>query len=167
MRTLLAKEKRVSVCIVVLLVLLIGISASDACSTYSLSAGDPVGISIDVKSGTVVEVDATGMVHTNPGGDVVGCDLWAGPDGLPACYYVSGVAQIHGLSFMALVGNMDGRWFFVGRHSNIVVEKDTVLRLVVNDWIYSDNAGSFKVTIGGQPLCHRTVPIFGLLLENE
>ncbi len=115
--------------------------------TYTLQAKNAGGIVIPVNEGDVVRIQASGRVHTFPGGTVAGCDVWTGPSGLSNCIYISRQPELDGLPFMGLVGTLNGEKIYIGTNKTIRCDSDGELLLFVNDWIHSDNAGSFRVRV--------------------
>lgn len=117
-------------------------------NTYTLSAMDSAGIRLSVKSGDHISIRAQGEVHTHPNGEVAECDFWVGPEGIPGCRYVSERPELHGLPFMGLIGSFDQvSYWFVGQQTDVIAPSDGELTLVINDWVYSDNAGEFTLTV--------------------
>lgn len=114
---------------------------------YTLEANDAGGIVIPVNEGDVVIIQASGRVHTFPGGTVAGCDVWTGPSGLSNCIYLSQQPELNRLPFMALVGTLNGKKMYIGANQTIRCDSDGELVLFVNDWVHNDNAGSFRVRV--------------------
>ncbi|MEH2264938.1 hypothetical protein [Nostoc sp.] len=115
--------------------------------TYKLLANNGQGIVIPVSQGDVIKINASGQVHTHPGGTVAGCDIWTQPSGLKNCIYVSQRPELDGLPFMALVGILNGEKIYIGSNKTIQCDSDGELVLLVNDWVYDDNTGSLKVKV--------------------
>ena len=115
--------------------------------TYKLSANNGEGLVIPIKQGDVLKINASGRVHTHPGGTIAGCDVWTQPSGLKNCIYVSQRPELDGLPFMALVGILNGEKIYIGSNKTIECDSDGELVLLVNDWIYDDNTGSLKVRV--------------------
>jgi hypothetical protein len=94
---------------------------------------------VSVKAGQLLTLDATGSVRF-----LKDKRATAGPDGQPVRYQGCDGPGFCG----ALVGRIaDGGLFLVGRHTSFTVTAPGELSLGVNDYSYSDNSGSFTVTV--------------------
>jgi hypothetical protein len=116
-------------------------------TVYELLATNEQGISIDVAGGQRVHITATDSVNTNPAGTVLDCDLWTDADGITTCNYVWTDPNCRGLPFMALIGTCGADSFLVGTSFDSTFSGDCTLTLVVNDWVFYDNAGRFMVSV--------------------
>ncbi|MEP0858616.1 pentapeptide repeat-containing protein [Trichocoleus sp. DQ-U1] len=116
-------------------------------TTYLLDAKNAKGIRISIPKGKNVVITASGRVHTNPKGHVSKCDVWTGPEGIKNCDYDED-PKLQGSSFMALIGQFnDGPYFKIGKKHELSGNTRGILVLKVNDWGYSDNSGSFTITV--------------------
>lgn len=123
-------------------------SSSTGAKVYELSAVYEDAIVFDVAAGKNVHITATGEVNTNPDGPVLDCDLWTDADGIPDCQYVISETNCHGLPFMALIGIYnDDEYFLVGTEFDSTFAEAGVMRLEINDWVFTDNDGAFTVTV--------------------
>jgi hypothetical protein len=116
---------------------------------YQLPAVADTTITIAVKAGQTLQITATGTVCTNPGGPVADCDMWTDANGIPSCHYVNDAWQCRGLPFMALIGRRVGhhQYFLVGTDYMRDCDSDGELKLMVNDWVFGDNAGAFTISV--------------------
>jgi len=114
---------------------------------YELLATDEAGITLNIDAGQRVQISATDSVNTNPEGPVEDCDLWTDADGIPDCSYVVDSPECRGLPFMALIGEIDSGYFFVGTNFDSTFTDAAELTLLINDWVFSDNAGRFMVSV--------------------
>jgi len=123
-------------------------SSSGKPKVHELPATYEEGIAFDVAAGKNVHITATGEVNTNPDGPMIDCDLWTDADGIPDCSYVISETQCHGLPFMALIGIYDeDEYFLVGTEFDSTFAEAGRMRLEINDWAFTDNAGAFTVTV--------------------
>jgi hypothetical protein len=114
---------------------------------YELLATDEDGISISVKANQTVSITSTDSVNTNPGGPVVDCDLWTDADGILDCQYVTDDPLCRGLPFMALIGTCGADSFLIGTKFDSTFASACTLTFVVNDWVFTDNDGRFRVSV--------------------
>lgn len=114
---------------------------------YELLATKGAGINVSVKANQRVEITATDSVSTNPNIYVPDCDKWTNADGIADCHYVTTAPECRGLPFMALLGNIDNDYFVVGTDFDSTFTSDVQLKLVINDWVFGDNAGKFTVNV--------------------
>ncbi len=125
-----------------------GPASSGKPKIYELPATYEEGIAFDIAAGRNVHITATGEVSTNPDGPVIDCDLWTDADGIPDCNYVISNTECHGLPFMALIGIYDeDEYFLVGTDFDSTFAEAGQMRLEINDWVFTDNAGAFTVTV--------------------
>lgn len=104
-----------------------------------------------ISADQTVTITTTDSVITNINGGVADCDYWTDADGIPDCHYIDDNPDLHGLPFMALIGEYGGEYFLVGTsYQNTFASADT-LKLSVNDWggcgDDSDNVGQFVITV--------------------
>ena len=114
---------------------------------YELPATLDTSIVIDIEAGKTVEITATDSVNTNPDGPVVDCDLWTDADGIADCNYVTGSPECRGLPFMALLGHRGTDYFLVGTSFDTTFSNAGQLELLINDWVFNDNAGKFRISV--------------------
>jgi len=116
---------------------------------YQLPAAVDSAITITVKAGQTLQITTTGNVCTNPGGPVADCDHWTDANGIPDCHYVTAAWQCRDLPFMALIGRRAGhhQYFLVGTDYAQDCDSDGEVELMVNDWVFGDNAGAFTISI--------------------
>jgi hypothetical protein len=113
---------------------------------YVLKANDPRGITISGKEGQTVTIEASGAVHTRPGGTVSNCDEWTDPNGIRNCHYTNKDRIPYNQPFMALLGKFeDEPPFFIGTNYEYNFNNTGSLRLFINDSDYTDNDGDFKI----------------------
>lgn len=125
----------------------------DQSQTYTYDAVrswcDP--LIIAVKAGQTVTITVTDSVITNPTGVVEDCDYWTDADGIADCHYVEQNELLHGLPFMALIGEFADEYFLVGTSYKHAFTADGNLELSVNDWggcgDESDNDGQFVIKV--------------------
>jgi len=119
-------------------------------AVYQLAATADTTITLTARKGQTIRIRTTGSVCTNPGGPVVDCDIWTDADGIPDCHYVEDAWQCHNLPFMALIGRrVDERhdYFLVGTDYTETCDEDAEIEIKINDWILSDNAGAFTISV--------------------
>ena len=114
---------------------------------YELMATDDAGINVSVKANQRVEITTTDSVSTNPNILVPDCDKWTKANGIADCHYVTTEQECRGLPFMALLGNVDNDYFVVGTDFDSTFANDVQLKLVINDWVFFDNAGKFTISV--------------------
>jgi len=118
---------------------------------YQLPAPVDTTITLAVNAGQTLQITTTGSVCTNPGGPVVDCDIWTDANGIPDCHYVTSAWQCRDLPFMALIGHRVGshRYFLVGTDYTYAGDDgdDCEIELMINDWVFFDNAGAFTVSV--------------------
>lgn len=116
---------------------------------YQLNATADTSITVAVLAGQTLRITTTGSVCTNPGGPVVDCDLWTDADGIPDCHYVTSAWQCRDLPFMALIGRRVGgyHYFLVGTDFAEDYDEDEEVELMINDWVFGDNAGAFTISV--------------------
>ena len=108
-------------------------------------------ITISVQANQTLKITTTDSVHTNIYGVVEDCDYWTDADGIFDCHYVEHISELHGLPFMALIGNFDEEWFLVGTDFERTFTTEGQFFLSVNDWGEcgegSDNSGKFTISV--------------------
>lgn len=119
---------------------------------YVLDAKQCDPVEITIVADQIITLTTTDSVITNPSGSVVDCDYWTDADGIETCNYVINQPLLHGLPFMALIGNFnDGDWFWCGKDFDTSFATAGTLYLKVNDWgdcdVGSDNEGQFVITV--------------------
>lgn len=148
-----------SVCILILTSILFGCKKDDdeeiapQSKVYEYEAirsyCDP--IAIGIQAGQKVSISTTDSVITNINGSVEDCDYWTDADGIADCHYIDDNPDLHGLSFMALIGKFNDEYFLVGTQYVHTFSSAGTLELSVNDWggcgAESDNVGKFVITV--------------------
>lgn len=143
------------------LALYLTISCSDSASpppantgpkpvVHELLATSAAGITVSVAANQTIEISTTDSVCTNPARPILfpDCDIWTDADGLPDCHYVTTYQECRGLPFMALIGSVEAdEYFVVGTDFDSTFAGDVQLKLIINDWVYDDNAGKFTISV--------------------
>lgn len=114
---------------------------------YELPATQATGPALAVKANQNVKITVTDSVSSNPGMYVPECDHWTDANGIADCDYVISAPECRGLPFMALLGNVEDDYFVVGTDFDSTFTDDVQLNLLINDWVFGDNAGKFTITV--------------------
>jgi hypothetical protein len=96
-------------------------STSPKFETLILSAKSSSGRTLTVSQGETLKITASGSVNTRQdGGTIEDCDISTGPDGLENCHYTNEKPELHGLAFMGLIGEFNGRRELIGSYKEKV-----------------------------------------------
>ena len=114
---------------------------------YELPATQSSGPALTVKANQNVKITVTDSVSSNPDMYVPECDHWTDANGIADCDYVVSAPECRGLPFMALLGNVETDYFVVGTVFDSTFTDSVQLNLLINDWVFSDNDGKFRITV--------------------